>query len=133
MSYDEEAFDVEVKTKAKIAETKARVKVEKTKLQAKAKLAEIKTRAKVQKAKVQTKAEMLKAKVEGKILKGYVAGKLAQAQLKTKDAYEEVKKGVKKAFRKAEDETCDITDGKIQCGVKKIKHKIKNTVNEIEE
>jgi Na+-translocating ferredoxin:NAD+ oxidoreductase RnfG subunit len=49
---------------------------------------------------------------------------------KIKDAGNDLKHSVKKGVNKVKDETCEMTNGKIECVAKKIKHKASNAVDE---
>lgn len=47
-----------------------------------------------------------------------------------KETSDSVADGTKKAYRKLKDETCEMINGKMECIVKKTKHKIQNMTDE---
>ncbi|MBX2994249.1 MAG: DUF1328 domain-containing protein [Bdellovibrionaceae bacterium] len=47
-----------------------------------------------------------------------------------KEAGRDVKKVTKKTVRNVKDKTCEMVNGKMECAVKKVKHKAENAVDE---
>jgi len=45
----------------------------------------------------------------------------------------DTKRGVKKAARAAEDKTCELVNGKMECAAKKVKHSIQNGADKVED
>lgn len=45
----------------------------------------------------------------------------------------DVKRGAKKAGRKVKDETCELVNGKMECAGKKLKHKVQNAGDKLED
>lgn len=52
---------------------------------------------------------------------------------KAKETMNDAKRGAKKAARAAEDETCELVNGKMECAAKKVKHKIQNGADKVED
>lgn len=52
---------------------------------------------------------------------------------KVEEAYKDAKKDIKKGYRKAQDETCQMINGKLECAAKKMGRKAKDAADEIKE
>lgn len=52
---------------------------------------------------------------------------------KISEAAQDTKRGAKKAVRKAQDETCEMVNGKMKCIGKKMKHAAQNAGDKIED
>lgn len=50
-----------------------------------------------------------------------------------KEGASDVKKGAKKAGRKAKDATCEMVNGKMDCAAQKAGHKIENAADEVKD
>ena len=57
----------------------------------------------------------------------------ATTKQKMEEAGRDTKRGAKKAWRGAKDETCEMVNGKMECAAKKAKHSIQNTSDKIED
>lgn len=52
---------------------------------------------------------------------------------KAKETMNDAKRGAKKAARAAEDKTCELVNGKMECAAKKVKHSIQNGADKVED
>ena len=52
---------------------------------------------------------------------------------KAKETMNDAKRGANKAARSAKDETCELVNGKMECAAKKVKHKIQNGADTVED
>lgn len=52
---------------------------------------------------------------------------IAKTKDVSKETYEDVRDGSKKAYRKVQDETCEMINGKMECAVKRTENKVKNS------
>lgn len=52
---------------------------------------------------------------------------------KSKELGRDIQRGAKQAARKVKDETCELTNGKMECAAQKVKHSIQNTADKIED
>jgi hypothetical protein len=52
---------------------------------------------------------------------------------KVKEQGRDVKKGLKKMARKAEDKVCETVNGKLECAAKKVKHGVENAADEVKD
>jgi F0F1-type ATP synthase membrane subunit b/b' len=52
---------------------------------------------------------------------------------KAKETMNDAKRGAKKAARAAEDKTCEMVNGKMECAAKKVKHSIQNGADKVED
>ncbi len=58
---------------------------------------------------------------------------LEEAKDGTMEAGRDLKKGVRKTWRNAKNEVCEMVNGKVECAVKKAKNKAKNAIDEVED
>lgn len=49
------------------------------------------------------------------------------------ETYQDTKDGVKKTYRKVEDKTCEMINGKMECVAKKVANKTKNAADEVKD
>ncbi len=52
---------------------------------------------------------------------------------RTKEAASDTGRGLKRASRKVQDETCEMINGKMECAMKKTKHSIQNGADKVED
>lgn len=52
---------------------------------------------------------------------------------RTEEAVNDTGRGVKRASRKVQDETCEMVNGKMNCALKKTKHSIQNGADNVED
>ena len=59
--------------------------------------------------------------------------KMEKMEEETIEAGRDGKRGVKKTYRAAKDSACEMINGKMNCAAKKMKHKIQNAADKVED
>jgi hypothetical protein len=50
-----------------------------------------------------------------------------------KESYQDTKKNVKKGYRSTRDKVCELMNGKMECKMREIKHKVENVSDEVKD